>query len=161
MFNFMKKDNCEIVAPSDGNVVQLESIDDPMFSQKMLGDGFAIKLKSDYVVSPVTGEVIVVFPTNHAIGIRTQDGIEVLIHIGFDTVNEKGNGFESYVTVGTKVKKGSTLVKVDRAYFESRGYDLTTPCIITNMDKIQSLDINFDIDAVCGKTVIGKYTLKV
>lgn len=160
MFNFKKKNDCEIAACCDGLPMPLDEVNDPMFSGKMIGDGFAIKPTNDYIVSPIQGEVVLVFPTKHAIGLKNKDGIEIMIHVGMDTVNENGKGFEVFVNVGDKVKKGTTLIKIDREYLSNKGYDLTTPCIITNMNIVESIELNLNSNVMGGKTTVLSYKIK-
>ncbi|MGN1344776.1 MAG: PTS glucose transporter subunit IIA [Traorella sp.] len=133
MFGFKKKDEVfQVVACVDGKCIPLEEVKDPVFSQKMMGDGFAIIPTSDTIVSPVNGTIQVVFPTKHAIGIKRKDGIEILLHIGIDTVNLNGRGFNSLVKPKMKVKAGQPLLKVDRQTLTQEGYDLTVMVIFTS-----------------------------
>ncbi len=139
MFNrFMKKPKGIeefIVSPMHGEVIHLSEVPDPVFAQKMVGDGVAIIPKEGTVVSPVKGEVIQVFPTKHAIGIRSEHGLEVLIHIGLETVELNGNGFEVFVSAGQKVVPGERLLKVDLEILNQNNKKSITPIIITNMDE--------------------------
>ncbi|MEW8956358.1 glucose PTS transporter subunit IIA [Clostridium sp.] len=133
----------EINSPINGEVVDLSKVPDSVFSQKLLGDGFAVDTRGSEIFAPVDGEISVLFPTKHAIAINTEKGLELLIHIGIDTVELQGNGFTSHVNVGDKVKKGDLLVTVDREEILSKGKSLMTPVIITNMDKVEGLDVSF------------------
>ncbi|MFC6176451.1 PTS glucose transporter subunit IIA [Companilactobacillus huachuanensis] len=115
MFNIFKKKNSnKLVAPIDGELTGIENVSDEVFSTKVMGDGFAIKPSSDLVVSPINGEVTSVFPTKHAISITTDNGLEVLLHLGIDTVELKGAPFEMLVEAGQHVQVGDQLVKMDR-----------------------------------------------
>lgn len=124
---------------TDGKLISIEKVNDEMFSQKMMGDGVAFISESGEVVSPCNGEVSMIFATNHAIGIIADDGTEILIHIGLDTVKENGKGFKSFIKDGAKVKRGQKLISFDIKYLESKGYDLAIPMIITNMDEVSEL----------------------
>jgi PTS system, glucose subfamily, IIA component len=132
MLDFLKKKmNNNICSPVDGVCKSIEEVNDEVFSSKMMGDGFAIASTGNVVVAPIEGEVISLFPTNHAFGIRRKDGVEVLVHIGIDTVNMKGKGFEAFVKQGDKVDCGDKMIKLDRGLLEKEGLDLTTMVIFT------------------------------
>lgn len=121
-----------IVAVSEGNLIPLEEVKDEVFSTKMMGDGVALKLASDFIVAPANGELTTVFPTGHAFGLTRTDGVELLVHIGIDTVNLKGEGFDVLAKQGDKVRAGQPIVKVDRDKLTAQGYDLTTITILTD-----------------------------
>lgn len=129
----------EFSAPITGNVIPMEQVPDPAFSQKMMGDGFAIEPTEGVVQSPVDGIVEVVFPTGHAVGLRSDDGSEILIHLGIDTVELNGKGFEVSVKQGDRVKSGDVLVKVDLDYVKSAGKKTVSPVIFTSGEKITLL----------------------
>ncbi|MDF2547598.1 MAG: glucose transporter subunit [Anaerosolibacter sp.] len=140
MFGFLKKNKImTIIAPMDGEVISLQEVPDAVFSQKMLGDGAAIKPSNGLVVSPCSGKVVQIFDTNHAVGIETSEGAEVLIHIGIDTVELKGKGFQRIAKVGDKVDVGDALIEVDLDYIEAAGKSTITPIIITNMEKVHEI----------------------
>ncbi len=126
----------EIFAPLYGDIIPLSKVPDPVFSEKMMGDGIAIIPRSGKIVSPVNGQVIQVFPTKHAIGIRSERGLELLIHIGLETVELNGEGFEVLVNTDEPIKAGDPLVKVNLEYLKSENKDIVTPIIITNMEKV-------------------------
>ncbi|SMQ68625.1 PTS system IIA component, Glc family [Bacillus sp. OV166] len=132
----------EVLSPIFGDVIPLSEVPDPVFAQKMIGDGIAIIPKSGKVVSPVNGEVIQVFPTKHAIGIRSKKGLEILIHIGLETVELNGEGFEVLVSSNQHVKTGDTLANVNLEYLKSKNKDIITPIIITNMEKVLNVEPN-------------------
>ncbi|MEY8353489.1 glucose PTS transporter subunit IIA [Lachnospiraceae bacterium 54-53] len=121
-----------IAAVADARVFPLEEVKDEVFSQKMMGDGVAFELKDDLVCAPVGGELTALFPTGHAFGIRRDDGVEVLVHIGIDTVKLAGKGFTAVAEQGKRIGAGEPVVKVDRDMIQSEGYDLATILIITN-----------------------------
>ncbi len=144
MFNFFNK-NKELVidAPFEGEIVDITLVADQVFSSKILGEGVAVKPKSNIAVAPCDGEITQIFPTNHAFGITTKEGVEILIHIGIDTVELKGEGFKRLIEVGEKVKKGTPIIQVDIEYIKNEGKDTITPIVITNMDKIENIEKNF------------------
>lgn len=153
LFNFKKTkyDSKVLYAPTDGDYIALENVEDKVFSQKIMGDGFAIEPKNGTFVSPVSGELVTVFPTMHAYGIKTEDGKEVLIHIGIDTVSLNGHGFSAKVKQGQKVKTGDVLVKVDLEAVKQAGYPITTMVIITSQTPfhlVKESDALHTLDAV-------------
>lgn len=129
----------KFVAPISGELLPITEVPDPVFSGKMMGDGFAIKPNDGTVVSPVNGKIINVFPTKHAIGITADDGREILIHFGIDTVKLNGEGFEAFVAEGDSVKAGQTLLKVDLDYITNNATSTITPIIFTNLAEGQSV----------------------
>ncbi|MBS4194286.1 PTS sugar transporter subunit IIA [Lederbergia citri] len=130
----------ELKAYATGNILQLEDVPDPVFSKKLMGDGIAIEPQEGKFVSPVDGEVIQVFPTKHAIGIKALNGAEILIHIGLETVSMNGEGFTSHVVEGEKVKAGDTLVTIDLEKVKEMAKSIITPIVITNSDDMESID---------------------
>lgn len=122
----------KIIAPVSGTIIPLESVNDPVFASLAMGKGIAIVPESDDVVSPVNGTVMAVYPTKHALGIISDNGVEILIHIGIDTVNLNGEYFEQFVAQNQKVKIGDKLVKFDRNAIKGAGYDTTVMVIVTN-----------------------------
>ncbi len=121
-----------LYSPMKGKTVHLENLSDEAFSSKIVGDGIAIEPENGQVFSPVDGKVMMLFETKHAIGLVTDSGAEILIHIGMDTVNLKGEGFEAFVKNGDTVKRGEKIIEVDLELLKSKGYILTTPMVITN-----------------------------
>lgn len=122
----------QILAPVPGRVVPMGEVSDPTFSQEILGKGVAIVPSEGKVVAPADGEVAVLFGTKHAVSIRTEAGTELIIHIGLDTVNLKGEHFTAHVAQGDHVKAGDLLVEFDLAAIKDAGYDVITPVIICN-----------------------------
>lgn len=122
-----------IVVPATGELMEITEVPDQVFSGKMMGDGFAIKPTNGEFVSPVNGKIINVFPTKHAIGIMSDDGKEILIHIGIDTVHLNGEGFEMMIAEGDEVVQGDVLVKVDLPYIEKHATSIITPIVFTNL----------------------------
>lgn len=132
---FNKKDDGNIlVAPCDGKLIDITDVNDDVFAQKMMGDGFAVIPKGNCIYSPCDGEISLVFKTKHAIGIKLKNGMKVLVHIGVDTVNLNGKGFEVYKSEKQKVKKGSLLVEFDEEIL--KGYDKSVITIITDNNSI-------------------------
>ncbi len=129
---FGDKGKIEILSPMEGVTCSLDEVSDPTFQQKILGDGIAIKPQSGKVVSPVDGTIALVFNTKHAISIISQEGTELLIHVGLDTVNLKGEHFTAHVNSGDTVKVGDTLLEFDMEEIAAKGYDLITPVVICN-----------------------------
>ena len=131
----------EIVAPADGRVAVLSETPDPTFAEGMLGQGVVIFLTGDKIYSPVDGEVQFVFDTKHAIGILSNQGNEILLHIGIDTVNLKGEGFTPHVQQGQKIKKGDLLMDIDLQYIKEHAKSEATPIIFTNLKPESTLTI--------------------
>lgn len=121
-----------IIAPASGELEDLSQVNDDAFASKALGDGVAIKLNDNFITAPANGKVTALFPTGHAFGITTNEGVEILVHIGINTVNLQGKGFDVLVHQGDEVRAGQPIVRVDRKAIEKQGYDLTTMVIITN-----------------------------
>ena len=147
---FGKKEKViDIVAPMTGKIVKIENVPDQVFNQKMIGDGLAIEPTEGTVVAPFDGEVVQLFPTKHAIGIRDKNGIEVLIHIGMETVALNGDGFESYVKQGDQVKLGQKLIAFNIGWIKDKAESLISPVVITNLDKVESF-MKSEEDTVTG-----------
>lgn len=121
-----------IKSVSNGILQNLEDIPDEMFASKVMGDGVAIKPEDNWIFSPVDGQIIMIFETKHAIGIRAKDGTEVLIHIGVDTMTLHGEPFVSYVEVNDQVKKGELLMSSDYKKIENKGLCSSIMMIVTN-----------------------------
>lgn len=120
MFNFSKKSKFEVVSPSSGILKNLTLVPDETFSSKCLGDGFAIEPSTGEVYSPVEGKITMIFPTLHAVGLKCNNDIEVLLHIGVETVTLNGEGFQVFVSSGQKVKAGELLIKFDLETIKSK-----------------------------------------
>lgn len=128
MLNIFKKKE-SFISPISGKLIPITEVNDPVFSQKMMGDGFAILPTGNKVYAPMSGVVSFCFPTNHAVGIQASDGTEILIHIGINTVEMKGNGFQSFITQNQKIQQGDALVEFDLDLVRSNGYDPTVMVI--------------------------------
>lgn len=142
MFFKKKKKEILIQSPLEGEILPLERVPDEVFSQKMLGDGFAVEPTNGTVVSPVDGEIVNVFPTKHAIGIKDTNGKELLIHVGLDTVNLQGEGFTSFVTDGQPVKMGQKLLEVDFAGIKDKVPSIVTIVVLTNLAENEKVVLN-------------------
>jgi PTS system glucose-specific IIA component len=129
MLGLFKKKVLSIVAPVEGEIVPLEEVEDEVFSAKLAGDGVAIKPQGDHFVAPCDGIVNKIFPTNHAFSIRSGK-VEVMVHIGLDTVNLKGEGFKRLIEEGVTVKAGEAVIKVDLPYLKKYAKDTITPIVI-------------------------------
>lgn len=134
-----EKASLEVFSPVNGKVISLEEVKDPTFSQKLLGDGFAVEPVDGTVKAPVDGNVSVVFETGHAVGITTENGTEILIHIGIDTVDMNGKGFRMMVQNGQKVRKGDILVETDLEEIRKAGKDTTVMVIFTSGEKTEEI----------------------
>ena len=130
----------KFISPLNGQLVAISEVKDPVFSQKMMGDGFAIVPSANEVVSPVDAMIEVLYPTGHAIGLRTADGIELLIHLGIDTVKSKSNSFKLLKQVGDKVSAGDAIIQMNLKQLINEGYDMTTPIIFLSGQKLKEMD---------------------
>ena len=145
-----------ITSPLTGNVLALSEIDDAAFSSGLLGKGIAIEPTEGKVIAPANGVLTTVFPTNHAIGITTDEGIEVLIHVGMDTVQLDGEHFISKVKQGERIEEGQLLLEFDMAAIEKKGYSLKTPIIITNTNSFADV-----VETDAKTTDFGKTLLNI
>ena len=136
---FFRRKEEKFVSPMEGTLIRLEDVPDAVFSEKMMGDGFAVELTGGCITAPVSGVLESAFPTGHAFGIRTREGMEVLLHIGLDTVQLKGRGFEVQVRQGEKITQGALLAKVDLNYIKSAGKSVISPVIFTSGEQIEIL----------------------
>jgi len=131
----------QIVALTNGQLVDISEVPDEVFSTKMMGDGFAMKTVDGIIVSPVDGKIGTVFPTKHAITINSVDGREILIHLGVDTVKLKGEGFEAFVKENQDVKAGDKLVKMDVDFIEKNAKSSMPIVIFTNLEGTEAVQI--------------------
>ena len=148
----------EVYSVADGEVIALEQVKDPVFSQKMMGDGFAVEPANGNIVSPVSGTVSSIFPTKHALGLVTEAGLEVLVHIGLDTVSLEGKPFTVHVTEGQKVVAGDLLVTADLDAIREAGRETSTIVVFTNADAIKSVNLE-QTGSHAAKTVVAKVEL--
>ena len=145
MFKKLFNKNNEIVLKSalTGKIIPIEEVPDQVFSSKMVGDGVAIEPTEGILVAPVDAEVTVAFPTKHAIGLKTKDGIEILLHIGIETVAMKGEGFECFVQQGDQVTVGQKLVAFDLNLIKEKARSIVSPIIISNSKDMKSIEKAF------------------
>ncbi|AYZ05815.1 PTS glucose/maltose transporter subunit IIBCA [Enterococcus faecalis] len=152
--NFLGKKK-DFVAVATGEVIPMAQVNDPVFSQKMMGDGFAVKPLEGEVVAPISGKVLSVFPSKHAIGLQTEEGIEVLVHMGIDTVEMATPAFESFVKEGQSLKAGTKLAKMNLDVIEQAGKETTIIVAFTNSDKVEQVVIH-QLGTTTAGTVIGQ-----
>ena len=149
-----KKNELEIAAPVTGRCVRIQSVPDPTFSEEILGKGVAIKPEEGKYYAPVDGSVTTVFPTLHAIGITTPEGAEILVHVGLDTVNLKGEHFQVHVQEGMKVKKGELILEADIEAIEAAGYNTITPVLICNSGDFKEITADTEKEVKVGDMVL-------
>ena len=148
----------EVYSVADGQVVALEQVKDPVFAQKMMGDGFAVEPANGNIVSPVSGTVSSIFPTKHALGLVTEAGLEVLVHIGLDTVSLEGKPFTVHVAEGQKVAAGDLLVTADLDAIRAAGRETSTVVVFTNGDVLKSVKLE-QTGSLAAKTAVAKVEL--
>ena len=148
----------EVYSVADGQVVALEQVKDPVFAQKMMGDGFAVEPANGNIVSPVSGTVSSIFPTKHALGLVTEAGLEVLVHIGLDTVSLEGKPFTVHVAEGQKVAAGDLLVSADLDAIRAAGRETSTVVVFTNAEAIKSVKLE-KTGSLAAKTAVAKVEL--
>ena len=148
----------EVYSVADGEVIALEQVKDPVFSQKMMGDGFAVEPANGNIVSPVSGTVSSIFPTKHALGLVTEAGLEVLVHIGLDTVSLEGKPFTVHVAEGQKVAAGDLLVTADLDAIRAAGRETSTVVVFTNAEAIKSVKLE-QTGSLAAKTAVAKVEL--
>jgi len=153
---FRKNKKKIILAQQTGNAIKLEEVPDPVFSGKVLGDGIAIIPSSNEVYAPMSGTIAQIAHTLHAIGIESDDGIELLVHLGIDTVKLGGDGFTCFVVVGQHVTAGDKIMSMDIQSIADKGYSTISPCIITNLDEVNNLKLETG-DVIGGKTSVITY----
>ncbi|MGF1739587.1 PTS glucose transporter subunit IIA [Vibrio profundum] len=129
----------EIIAPLSGEIVNIEDVPDVVFAEKIVGDGIAIKPNGDKMVAPVNGTIGKIFETNHAFSIESNDGVELFVHFGIDTVELKGEGFKRIAEEGQSVQAGDTVIEFDLALLQEKAKSTLTPVVISNMDEIKEL----------------------
>ena len=145
MFGILKRKIREVKAPVDGQIVEIESVNDEVFSEKMAGDGIAIIPIGNIFTSPIDGIVTKIFSTNHAYSIKNKQDLEVLVHIGLETVSLEGKGFERMVNEGDSVSAGDPIIKVDLEYIKANAKDIITPILISDVSKVKSIEKLFGI----------------
>ena len=144
-----------IKSPISGKVIELEKVDDPVFSSGAMGKGIAIEPMDNKVYAPFNGTIEFIADTKHAIGLLSEDGVEVLIHVGMDTVKMQGRGFNVKTSVNSKIKAGDLLLEFDRNAIEKEGYSLITPVVITNADNYEDNVLCINEEVKNGRTIIN------
>lgn len=160
MFNFFKKKNDDTIlikAVADGNIINISEVKDPVFAQKMMGEGIAIQPTSKFICAPIDGTIQLIHDTKHAFGMQNEAGLEVLVHIGLDTVNLQGEGFKALAKAGDKVKAGTPIIEIDIDFLNEKGMDITTPIVLLNHSQF-NLDFQQATQAKAGETVLLKVT---
>ena len=137
----MSKD-VKLIMPVYGTVAALTEVNDYLFNKRIMGEGAAIRPQDDFLYAPVDGEIVLVYDAKHAIAIKTEDGLVLLIHVGIDTVKLEGMGFATYVKVGDKVKAGDKILFFDRKFIEKQASTII-PIVVTNSELIDYVDTNF------------------
>jgi len=145
MFGFLKRKVRDVHAPVNGEIVALESVDDDVFSQKMVGDGVAVIPISNQFTAPIDGVVSKIFSTNHAYSIKSDKDLEVMVHIGLETVALKGEGFTRVVSEGDTVKVGDVIIEVDLEYIKAHAKDIITPIIISDESDFKEILKEYNI----------------
>lgn len=147
----------KLLAPVSGKTISLENVSDPVFAQKLAGDGVAIEPAGNIFVSPADGELAFIFKTNHAFAIKLNNGLEVLVHIGIDTVKLEGNGFKRLVEQGVNVTAGTPIIEADLDVIKNAGFSTVTPVLVTNMEILKGIKPQIDLDVKAGIDTIIKY----
>ena len=157
LFDFMKKKAIVLGSPAEGECVPLSQVNDPTFSGEILGKGVAIIPSKGTICAPADGEVGTVFPTGHAVALTTPEGAEVLIHIGLDTVDMNGDGFEYLITKGQRVKAGTPLIRFSKEKIRAAGHRDVTMCIISDPGHTKNLRYQLTENAKAGETVVATF----
>ena len=149
-----KKEPVEVLSPVSGQVVPLSEVNDPAFAQEILGKGVAVKPSEGEFRAPFSGEVAVLFDTGHAVSIKGDNGAEIIVHIGLDTVQLKGQHFTAHVKQGDRVQAGDILITADLEQIRAAGYDVITPVIICNTPDFPDMVCYTGIQVKAGELVI-------
>ena len=154
------RETFEILAPVDGFIINIEDIPDRIFAEKIIGDGTAIRATSDIISAPLDGRIVEIFDSNHAFIIEGKTGIEVLVHIGLNTIELQGEGFERLTNIGEEIKAGEPIIKIDREKIDKVEKDLIVPIVLTNMDKVKAITYCEQKYVKSGQGVILTYKIK-
>lgn len=158
LFHKKAPEKHSIMAQQTGRVIPLEEVKDPVFSQKVLGDGIAILPENGDVFAPMSGKIVQIADTLHAVCIAGDDGVELLIHLGLDTVELKGQGFTCFVKEGQHVSVGDRVIKMDLEFIRQHGLETVSPCIITNLDRVKDLS-TLTGNVVAGENAVINYSI--
>ena len=156
MFDFLKKKDkgIEIGSPVKGKAVPISQVSDPTFGEEILGKGVAIQPEEGKIYAPADGTIEMLFDTKHAVSMTTTEGVELLVHIGLDTVALKGEHFTAHKGNGDAVKKGDLLISVDLEAVKAAGYDVITPMVVCNTPDYQTVETVTDTEVNPGDTVL-------
>lgn len=143
----------EVYSPISGEIINIEDVPDVVFSEKIVGDGIAIRPNGNKIVAPIDGVIGKIFETNHAFSMESKENVELFVHFGIDTVELKGEGFTRVAQEGQEVKRGETIIEIDLALLEQKAKSVLTPVVISNMDEISNLDKKAG-QVVAGESVI-------
>ncbi len=154
LFDVFKKKGITIVSPMKGKCVGIKEVSDPTFGDEILGKGVAIIPEDGKVYAPADGVITTMFPTGHAVGMTTNEGVELLVHVGLDTVALKGDGFNIVAKEEQRVQKGDLLMEADLDKIKAAGYDVITPVVICNTDEYSEVIGLTDTDVSAGDDII-------
>lgn len=154
LLDVFKKKEISVAAPMQGTCVSIQEVSDPTFGEEILGKGVAIRPVDGRVCAPADGVISTVFPTGHAVGITTNDNVELLIHVGLDTVKMDGRGFEIMCQDGQEVKKGDLLIRADLELIREEGYETITPVVVCNSDEFSQIGKQAGREVSVGDTIL-------
>lgn len=160
LFSRKKPQEVIFLAPLTGTVVPISEVPDPVFAQKVVGDGVAILPSEGLLLSPIDAKVTHLLPTHHAIALTSESGLEVLLHVGIDTVKLKGQGFTPFVSIGDQVKAGDKLIQFDAAVLQEAGCPVITPIVITNSDRVAQQSVVAKAQVQAGQEPLMTVVLK-
>lgn len=156
MFGFFKR-NYRLFAPVSGKVIQLSEVPNDIFAEKMAGDGVAIDSTGDVVVAPADGTLSFIFKTNHAFAMHLFNGVDILVHVGLDTIGLSGKGFTRLVNEGEILKAGEPILRIDNKFIRDSGCSLISPVLITNTKNITFTNQNTGKMVQAGKNIVFEY----
>ena len=152
--------HCQVLAPFSGKTVELTSVPDPVFAEKLTGDGLAIELQSDTVLAPCDGVISLFFDTKHAFAITTAEGVQILVHVGLDSIILNGDGLTALKKTGDKVTAGTPIIKIDMDIFQKHAINPISPVLVVNYDKVTDLQsCHAGCDVAAGNDEILKYAV--
>ena len=134
------KEGTVLKSPLDGKIIPIEEVPDPVFADKVVGDGIAIDPSGNLIVAPCDGTIGKIFETNHAFSMETASGVELFVHFGIDTVELKGEGFKRIATEGQSIKTGDPVIEVDLGLLREKAKSVITPVVVSNMDDVERLE---------------------
>ena len=149
----------QIIAPVSGKTQELSEVPDPVFAEKLTGDGLAILAESDDILAPCDGEITLFFDTKHAFAITTDSGIQVLVHVGLDSILLNGEGLTALHKIGDRVKAGTKIISIDRQLIESKKINMISPVLIVNYDSVKALHPLTDKKVAAGQDPVIEYSL--